>query len=76
MSPSFAYFQLKEILTESKVRETVRYQEWHESKPDKRRRKRKQADWRKYMEHVKSQVVLAKDLALREKIDRKNYVDI
>ncbi|KAJ3028493.1 UNVERIFIED_CONTAM: hypothetical protein HDU68_001561 [Siphonaria sp. JEL0065] len=65
LSPAVAYFQLKEILNESKVRATVRAQEWHESNPEKRRRKRKQSDWRKYLEHVKAQVILAKDLALR-----------
>ncbi|KAI8617010.1 hypothetical protein BC830DRAFT_145983 [Chytriomyces sp. MP71] len=75
-SPAFAYFQLKDILVQSKVRETVRYQEWHESNPEKRRRKRKQADWRSYMEFVKKQVVLAKDLAKREKLERENYKDI
>ncbi|KAI9332663.1 hypothetical protein BDR26DRAFT_869121 [Obelidium mucronatum] len=76
LSPALAYFQLKEILAESKVRETVRFQEWFESKPDKRRRKRKEADWRKYLEHVKQQVVLAQDLAWREKVDKQNYIDI
>ncbi|TPX75539.1 hypothetical protein CcCBS67573_g03208 [Chytriomyces confervae] len=73
LSASFAYFQLKEILNESKVRETVRFNEWHERKHDKKRRKRKQADWRKYLEFVKEQVVLAKDLDKRSRIQYANY---
>ncbi|KAJ3335852.1 hypothetical protein HDU83_009839, partial [Entophlyctis luteolus] len=64
LTPAPAYFQLRQILFESRVRDLVRYQEFHEPAPEKRRRKRKQADWRKYIEYVKAQVVLAKDLAL------------
>ncbi|KAJ3135017.1 hypothetical protein HK100_003154 [Physocladia obscura] len=70
-SASTAYFNLKRILDESKVRET----EYFEPRPEKRRRKRKQSDWRKYMEFVKEQVILAKDLARRSRIAKKTYVN-
>ncbi|KAJ3104191.1 hypothetical protein HDU97_009446 [Phlyctochytrium planicorne] len=71
-----AYFRLKSVLQESRIREIARYQERFERNHDRKRRKQKQAEWRQYMEHVKSQVTLAKDLSFRTYLERKNYRDI
>ncbi|KAJ3110246.1 hypothetical protein HDU96_006771 [Phlyctochytrium bullatum] len=76
MSLSMAYRKLRDVLSESRVRETVRYQERFERNHDKKRRKRKQAEWRKYLTHVKTQVTKAKDLSFRNYIERKTYIDI
>ncbi|KAI9366908.1 hypothetical protein DFJ73DRAFT_772056 [Zopfochytrium polystomum] len=73
---AMAYFRLREILNESEVRQTVRYQERFERNHDRMRRKRREADWRVYMAHVKKQVGLAKELDLRKRIARKNYDEI
>ncbi|KAI8842558.1 peptidase family S49-domain-containing protein [Chytridium lagenaria] len=62
---SMAYFKLKSVLQESRVRDVARYQERFERNHDKKRRKTKQAEWRKYLAHVKSQVSKAKDLTFR-----------
>ncbi|KAJ3394528.1 Flap-structured DNA-binding and RNA-binding protein [Lobulomyces angularis] len=60
-----AYFDLKRVLEESKVRETVRYQERFERPTDKRRRKKKESNFRQYMKHMKKQITLAHDLKKR-----------
>ncbi|KAJ3218196.1 hypothetical protein HDU67_006458 [Dinochytrium kinnereticum] len=76
MPVTAAYFKLKTVLQESRVREMARYQERFERNHDRKRRKQKQAEWRKYLAFVKSQVSEAKDLSFRAYLERKTYQDI
>ncbi|KAJ3017624.1 hypothetical protein HKX48_003448 [Thoreauomyces humboldtii] len=71
-----AYFRLRDIVQESKLREQVRLQERFERNPEKRRRKRKEKEWRTYMKVVKKRVQIAFDLKKRTAIERENYNDI
>jgi hypothetical protein len=64
-SVAHAYMELRNVLQESKVRETVRHQMWFESKHDKRRRKRKEAEWRMYKIYMKEQIAIAKNYSFR-----------
>ena len=70
---NFAFKSLRDLLNESNLRQTVRLQQRFESKPDKRRRKRKENDWRLYLEGVKRNVKKALDLKTRTQEESKNY---
>ena len=70
---NFAYKSLRDLLNESNLRQTVRQQQRFESKPDKRRRKRKEGDWRLYLEGVKRNVRKALDLKDKTEEERKHY---
>lgn len=60
-----AYAQLREILSESKVRDVVRAQERHERVHDKKRRIKKQKLFDDYLVFMKKKVELAFDLKRR-----------
>jgi hypothetical protein len=64
-SVAAAYSKLRNILQESKVRETVKFQERFERRHDKKKRKRNAAEWRQYMAFLKKQVQMAKDLEFK-----------
>jgi hypothetical protein len=72
-NPNRAYAQLRDILNESKVRETIRLQSRFEPKPIKRRRKRKENDWNIYMSGVKRNVLRAFELKSRTELETKTY---
>lgn len=55
-SPIPAYNRLREILQESKFREVVKNQERFERPCDIRRRKRKEKEWKYFMNHVRQKV--------------------
>ncbi|TPX72631.1 hypothetical protein SpCBS45565_g00188 [Spizellomyces sp. 'palustris'] len=76
VNPTQAYFKLRDIIQESRLNELVRSQERFERNTDKRRRKRKEKEWRTYMRHVKKQVQIAFDLQNRTKIEKETYKDI
>jgi hypothetical protein len=61
-NPMLAYAKLKQVLNDSKLRELVQGQERFEKPHDKRRRKRKEAEWKMYMAHVKSSCEKAMEL--------------
>ena len=52
ISPLPAYQKLKEILHESKFMNVIRNQERFERPCDIRRRKRKEVEWKTFMNHV------------------------
>jgi gas vesicle protein len=54
--------QLRNMVQEARVRDIVRLQSRFESKPDKRRRKRKENDWKLYLEGVQRNVKKALEL--------------
>ncbi len=58
-NPNRAYALLRDIVNESNIRQTVRAQSRFESKPDKRRRRRKEMDWNRYLNGIKRNVKLA-----------------
>ena len=62
---SSAYYKLKSVLDESKVRTLVKYQERFERRHDRRRRKLQETHWRKYMNYVKGEVKQAWSLKKR-----------
>jgi hypothetical protein len=72
-NPNRAYANLRNIVNESRLRATARAQMRFESKPDKRRRKRKDKDWATYMAGVKSNVKKAFELKNRTESEKKNY---
>jgi hypothetical protein len=72
-NPNRAYAQLRDIINESKVRETVRLQRRFEPNPIKRRRKRKEADWMVYMNGMKRKVLKAFELKTRTELEQQNY---
>ncbi|KAJ3126311.1 hypothetical protein HK098_007694 [Nowakowskiella sp. JEL0407] len=67
---------LNRVLAESNVRQQVMSQRFFESNHDKKRRKRKQQEWRAYMRHSKTQIGLAWDNKLRSKIEQKTYREL
>ncbi|TPX33100.1 hypothetical protein SmJEL517_g03919 [Synchytrium microbalum] len=71
-----AYYKLKSILDESKVRQTVRYQERFERKHDRKRRKLGETHWRKYMSYVKGSVKKAWSLKRRTLLEEQTYRDL
>jgi hypothetical protein len=72
-NPNRAYAQLRDIINESRVRETVRLQSRFEPNPIKRRRKRKENDWNIYMSGMKRNVLKALELKTRTELEQKNY---
>ncbi len=64
-----AYSRLRNVLTESKVRDIVRSQERHERKHDEKRRKKKEKLFRDYLQFMKKKIDLAYDL-------KKKWVDV
>lgn len=75
-NPNRAYALLRDIVNESKLRMVVRAQQRFESKPDKRRRKRKDQDWEKYMNGVKKNVIKAFELKHKTEIEKRNYREL
>lgn len=75
-NPNRAYANLRNIVNESHLRATARAQMRFESKPDKRRRKRKDKDWATYMAGVKSNVKKAFELKNRTESEKKNYNEL
>ncbi|KAI9101020.1 hypothetical protein DFS34DRAFT_612918 [Phlyctochytrium arcticum] len=69
----YAYSMLRNVLDESKAKSLVRAQGRFEPNPDKRRRKKREREWKIYMQHVKKQVQIAYDLKTRTQIERRNY---
>ena len=59
------YFRLRRILEDSNAHGIVRYQARFERKHDKKRRKRKEKEFRIFVNHVKTQVKKAFDLERR-----------
>ncbi len=64
-NPSTAYNELRSILKDANVRQTVRYQERFERPTDMRRRKKKESKFRIYMAHMKKQIRMAYGLKRR-----------
>jgi hypothetical protein len=60
--------QLNRVLSESKFSNKWRLQQRFESNPERRRRKRRQADWSKYLDGMRAQVKEAHEL-------KKRYLD-
>ncbi|TPX51037.1 hypothetical protein SeLEV6574_g00538 [Synchytrium endobioticum] len=54
----------------------IRYQERFERKHDKKRRKRQESHWRKYMGFVKGEVKKAWSLKRRTLLEEENYRNI
>ncbi|KAI8908580.1 hypothetical protein EDD86DRAFT_208027 [Gorgonomyces haynaldii] len=71
-----AYFQLKRILEENRVRETVYRQEYFEPNPVKRQRKRKERDWRMYLAQVNVRIKKALFLKGRTEEEKRFYKEI
>ncbi|KAJ3152424.1 hypothetical protein HDU86_005604 [Geranomyces michiganensis] len=71
-----AYFRLRDVVQESRLRETVRTQERFERNCDKRRRKKKEKQWRTYIRVVKKRVQVAWDLKNRTLRQKEVYEDI
>ncbi|KAI8921171.1 hypothetical protein DFJ77DRAFT_506819 [Powellomyces hirtus] len=71
-----AYFRLRDVVQESKLREIVRAQDRFERSTDKRRRKRKEKEWKAYMRVVKKRVAVAFDLKNRTTTAKRLYDDI
>jgi ribosomal protein S21 len=61
-----ATFNLRSILIESRIKETSKYQERFERPTDKRRRKKKMAKYKQYVQFMKGQVGLAYNLKQRQ----------
>ncbi|KAJ3042606.1 hypothetical protein HK097_001968 [Rhizophlyctis rosea] len=74
--PTEAYFQLRRILDESDARGLVRYQSRFERKHDKKRRKRREKEFKLFLGHIKTEVKKAFDLKNRSQIDAKQYKEI
>ena len=70
---NFAYKSLRDLLNETNLRMVVRQQQRFESKPDKRRRKRKEDDWKCYLEGVKRNVRKAMELRDKTREEKKHY---
>jgi hypothetical protein len=64
-NPNRAYFALKKLIQEGRIRETVKLQSRFESNPKKRRRKAKEAQWRTYYDEVQARV--RKGLHMRQR---------
>ncbi|KAI8894516.1 hypothetical protein BC833DRAFT_604593 [Globomyces pollinis-pini] len=75
-NPNASYGELRRILQESKVRETIRAQSRFEKAPEARRRKRKERDFDRYLKGVKYQVKAAFDLKVRTERAKKSYEDL
>jgi ribosomal protein S21 len=71
-----AYSQLKNVLVESKLRETVKYQERFERPTDKRKRKKNEGIYNRFLDYKRRQIRKAYALNDKEKIDAENYVQI
>ncbi|KAI8591280.1 hypothetical protein BDZ88DRAFT_412000 [Geranomyces variabilis] len=71
-----AYFRLRDVVQESRLRETVRAQERFERNSDKRRRKKKEKQWKAYMRVVRKRVQVAWDLKNRTARQKEVYEDI
>ncbi|KAI8821383.1 uncharacterized protein EV422DRAFT_506071 [Fimicolochytrium jonesii] len=74
--PTQAYARLRDVIQESRLRETVRAQERFERNPDRKRRKRKEKEWRLYLAHVRKKVQIAFHLKTRSALEKQNYKDI
>ena len=59
---SGAFRQLRQVITDSRLREISRYQERFERPTDKRRRKKKEGLFKKYIEFKRAQISKAFDL--------------
>ncbi len=71
-----AYAKLRDILNESKVRETVRYQQYFERKHDLKRRKKNEALFRHYLVFMQKNIKRANDLKKKNQIEQNNYEPI
>ena len=71
-----AYYWLRLVLGESRLRETVRAQERFESNPVRKQRKRKERDWRMYSDQVQRRVRLALHLQQRTREEKESYRDL
>jgi hypothetical protein len=60
-----AYGDLRKILMECKVKDTVFQQKRFESNPMRRKRKRREREWKSYLAGMKTQVKKAFDLKTR-----------
>jgi hypothetical protein len=72
----FAASNLRRILAEGRVRETVRAQSRFERNHDRKRRLRKERDWATYLRHVRTRVQEAWDMKKQSDLARRHYQDI
>ncbi|KAJ3302718.1 hypothetical protein HDV03_004603 [Kappamyces sp. JEL0829] len=71
-----AYLDLKKVLDACNVRDTVYMQKRFESKPMRKRRKRREREWKAYLEGMKVQVKKAFDLKNRSAAQKQHYEQI
>ncbi|KAJ3293428.1 hypothetical protein HK104_004463 [Borealophlyctis nickersoniae] len=75
-NPLQAWNRLRQILDESKIRETAKRQERFERNHDKKRRRAREIEWRWVKLKVSEQVKMAYDLKRRMEQEKANYKDI
>ncbi len=75
-SVALAYNRLREILNESNVRETVRYQQFFERKHDKKRRLKNERRFRQYLVFMEKNIQRSAQLRKQTLTEKSNYVPI
>ncbi|RKP02035.1 hypothetical protein CXG81DRAFT_25326 [Caulochytrium protostelioides] len=75
-SVSRAWWELRTVLDESNVRDQFMRQQRFESRGDRRRRERREWEWRLVRRHIAEQIRAAEAYNERYQVALQNYVDI